>query len=224
VLEIVDLYALEHDRASWHYWIDHTPENVRYGSTLASEFPNAKFIHIVRDGRAVANSVLGLEWGPTTAREAADWWTQRVGFGLALESHLGSRSLRVRYEDLVENQERVLKDILAFVDPPQSALSQREHGFDIPEYTKRQHQLVNRDAVASRSEAWRTELDIYDISAFEDRCWDFLTYLGYERITDKRIRPGKKARIMRRIKAIGRLFKLRRYEKSKRRRALSEEA
>lgn len=95
---------------------------------FAEIFPEARFIHIVRDGRAVANSWLQMDWwggyrgpeqwlwGPLTAEARSDWEASGRSFvtlaGLSwrslMESYVvaaanldPSRYLEVRYEDLV---------------------------------------------------------------------------------------------------------------------------
>jgi hypothetical protein len=67
-------------------WVDHTPENVRFASTLFELFRDAKLVHIVRDGRAVAASIMPLPWGPNRIEPAALYWIQHVGQGLAAEA------------------------------------------------------------------------------------------------------------------------------------------
>ena len=59
-------------------WVDHTPWNLQFAHLLLQEFPEARFLHIVRDGRAVAASLLPRDWGPATAWEAAGFWLERV--------------------------------------------------------------------------------------------------------------------------------------------------
>jgi len=44
-------------------------------------FPNAQFIHIIRDGSDVAHSALKLPWGPDDVVRAAEWWNEHVWVG-----------------------------------------------------------------------------------------------------------------------------------------------
>ena len=63
--EVLKAYAgsLNH-HLDFKYWVDHTPVNLKFFMHLVKHYERAKFIHIVRDGRAVASSVIPLEWGP----------------------------------------------------------------------------------------------------------------------------------------------------------------
>ncbi|WP_413693899.1 sulfotransferase [Pseudoalteromonas sp. KJ10-2] len=58
--DILSLYAQD---KSVGYWIDHSPNNLMYAKLLNATFEDCYFIHIVRDGRAVAHSQIPLEWG-----------------------------------------------------------------------------------------------------------------------------------------------------------------
>lgn len=62
---IVTAYSQKVGKPAPAVWVDHTPANIRYAWTLLHLFPDAKMIHIIRDGRAVAASILPLDWGPT---------------------------------------------------------------------------------------------------------------------------------------------------------------
>ncbi|MEB3331449.1 MAG: sulfotransferase, partial [Synechococcaceae cyanobacterium] len=81
-------------------WIDHTPQNIEIGLALSHCFPGARLIEIVRDPRAVAASLLPLDWGPMAPAGVAALWSHRLAHGLALQQALGERIRRVRYEDL----------------------------------------------------------------------------------------------------------------------------
>ena len=83
-------------------WVDHTPDNIIFAPHLFALFPEARMIHLIRDGRATAASVMKLDWGPNTISSAANAWINRVAHGLAIESRYGrQRVMQVRYEELV---------------------------------------------------------------------------------------------------------------------------
>ena len=97
-------------------WIDHTPANIQYADTLAELFPAARFIHLVRDGRAVAASIIPLDWGANTIDRAAYSWKEYISYGIAAEASLGDdRILRVRFEDLIHQPHRTLERICLFL-------------------------------------------------------------------------------------------------------------
>lgn len=82
---------------------DKTPSYVRHIPLLSSEFPTSKFIHIIRDGRNVAQSLVQMPWGPKTIPGALDHWERRVRIGRKAGKKLGDRYVELRYEDLVDD-------------------------------------------------------------------------------------------------------------------------
>jgi hypothetical protein len=179
---IVKQYGANVDKPTSQYWIDHTPWNTQYGATLFELFPEAKMIHIVRDGRAVAASILSLkDWAKiTTVDQAAHYWLERVAYGLAAESSYGQeRVIRVRYEDLVCDPERELSRISAYLQIDYQPQMVDGCGFKVPNYTLRQHSLVGKPLDVTRIGAWENKLTPRQIEIFESMTGDMLRYLGY---------------------------------------------
>lgn len=106
-------------------------------------FPNSRFIHVVRDGRAVANSWLQMpwwlgyggperwQWGPLPERMAADWEASGRSFvvlagllwALLVDAFDGAapilpaeRWLEVRYEDVTAQPRQTFSTMLDFCD------------------------------------------------------------------------------------------------------------
>lgn len=168
-------------KTSFDFWIDHTPKNIWHLSLLFSVFPDAKAIHIVRDGRAVAASVMPLDWGPNTIMASAYWWVHHVAFGLAAETQFGSdRVLRVRYEDLVVEPGRELERICNWLGVDFVDEMQRGGGFNYPGGKFRYHALIHDAPNAARANAWMKSLSDRQIESFESQTRDLLPYLGYE--------------------------------------------
>jgi hypothetical protein len=180
------------DAGSLRAWIDHTPWNLRHAGLLARAFPDAVFVHIVRDGRAVAASVKPLSWGPNDALAAAHWWLENVALGLVAEADLGpERVLRVHYEDLVRDPETVAARIRAFAGlvppapgepgaPRTGSATADSSRFVAPTYTRSQHRLVELAPDPARIDAWRADLSAREVERFESVAETMLAHLGYE--------------------------------------------
>src|SRR5690606_9333198 len=120
IARILDYLALQYaekiEKTNIDILVDHTPNNLRFAATLHLWFPEAKFIHLVRDGRAVAASVIPLDWGPNTVIRAASWWAERVAHGLAAESFFGpEKILRIYYEELVTYPRKTMEKVSDFL-------------------------------------------------------------------------------------------------------------
>ncbi|MDR2877074.1 MAG: sulfotransferase [Chromatiales bacterium] len=109
--------------------------NNRRISALNKVFPNARYIHVIRDGREVADSLLRVEWwgghrvwwDGRTAEEmersgedsltiaARNWVYEMQELNHGLSSIAAQRILEVRYENLLADPERCLVDILGFI-------------------------------------------------------------------------------------------------------------
>jgi hypothetical protein len=132
---------------------------------FAEIFPESRFIHIIRDGRAVANSWLQTDWwggyrGPNHWQwgqlpvELQDEWTSAeqsfaalagIGWRLLMESFdrcaaimPAGKYYEVRYEDILAQPERSLRSIAEMIDLPWSGRLSRavsRHQFE----TSREH-------------------------------------------------------------------------------------
>jgi hypothetical protein len=176
---IVQRYATAVGKQNRRFWIDHTPSNINFARTLLELFPTAKMIHIVRDGRGVAASVMPLDWGPNSIVAAARWWVSSVSYGLAAESNLGERILRISYESLVRQPVSTCKRLVEFIGIEYDKAMAEGSGFMVPSYTARQHAYVGSAPRVSRIDAWKQALSPRQVEIFESETGDFLRYLGY---------------------------------------------
>ena len=147
-------------------------------------FPDAQFIHIIRDGRDVANSVLKLPWGPDDVVRAAEWWNEHVWVGRRVGAILGAeRYLEVRYERLVDDSERELRRCCNFLGEDYSPLMLSYHLSSddaIPLARRQQHNGFDRRPDRSRVCAWKREMNRYDVALFNKHASRMLLELGYE--------------------------------------------
>ncbi len=95
--------------------VDKTSSLGLRAAELASWWPNAKFIHLVRDGRNVAESHTRLGWYSTASAALTNWVCRENKINRQLSLIDPSRQLNVRYEDLVENPDKVCAQIFDFL-------------------------------------------------------------------------------------------------------------
>jgi hypothetical protein len=190
------LYAEKHGKQRWG---DKTPGYLRYMRRIEWVLPEARFIHLVRDGRDVALSVLPMNWGPGSITEAAELWVERV----TIAREQGARVehyMEVKYEDLVTDTEPVLRrvsDLLelpwdpAMLDYHERAEERlKEKARDLPRKSSRgdqpaaarmaSHAMAKEPPNPNRIGRWRTEMSAEDRALYESVAGDLLVELGYE--------------------------------------------
>jgi Sulfotransferase family len=102
-------------------WVDGTPENTFYMYSLSLLFPDARFIHLLRDPNQVAQSLMRFSQaggaGADLAEAAAySQWQQSVEYAVKGERALGrERVLRIGYAELVQSPEPTLRICLEFL-------------------------------------------------------------------------------------------------------------
>jgi hypothetical protein len=192
VRAIVRLYGMSVSKPNPTTWIDHTPTNLRHLRLLTRAFPDARAIHIVRGGRAVAASLMQIDWGPNTIAAAADYWTNRICHGLAAEMAFAGKFplIRVHYEQLVARPQEVVRSICDSLELSYLPEMARASGFAAPDYTASIHQLIGQPPDRRRIEGWRAKLTVREIEIFENLTGDLLSHLGYERDFEARARPA----------------------------------
>lgn len=148
-------------------WVDHTPDNFKYYTLLKPLFPDAKYIHIIRDGRAVCESFKKLDWGPNNAYSCSRHWAERLQQALIVEYAEGDNCRRVFFEDLVTEPEKNLNELCEFAGLPYSDEMVNGGGLIKPGFTEAQHQLVGKRPLAAKAHAWRTQLSQQELRDFE---------------------------------------------------------
>lgn len=175
-------------------WGDKTPRYVENIPELASLFPEARFIHLIRDGRDVALSYADVPFGPKNVAKAAELWANRVARGIRDGRELErGRYIEIMYSDLVEDNEGEIKDICSFL-----ALDFDPAMLD-PEKTKKgalaRAERFNphvKEQPIRRVRSWKTDMPPEHIEIFEAIAGDVLSELGFERRFPN---PGLSARI-----------------------------
>ena len=103
-------------------WVDGTPEYSHYVSALLRLFPQAKFIHMLRNPHDVVRSLMHFDrvgdW-KTDAHDGYKTWQRLTKSAFAAEQAFGSQKVRrFFHKDLVEQPEQLLQDIFAFIEEP----------------------------------------------------------------------------------------------------------
>lgn len=110
------------------YWGDKTPLNTFNAFKIGAVFPDARFIHVLRDGMDVVESYVraGLV---KSHEEAAERWVSSVEAAQLVERRYGEQFLEVRYEALVVEPARVVRGVCDFlgVDLEPDMLTATEH-------------------------------------------------------------------------------------------------
>jgi hypothetical protein len=102
--------------------LDKDPPNNRYVELLISLFPEGKFVHLIRDGREVAASLVdahrgwGESWAPRTVASAARIWREHVEG--ARTARKGRLYTEVRFEDLKGDPTNTLRELLICLGLP----------------------------------------------------------------------------------------------------------
>jgi hypothetical protein len=161
---------------------------------LARAFPHARFVHVLRDGRAVFNSqrlaVLSETGQPfeSSARRGAKRWSKAVAAFRSFAAEYPERAFEVRYESLIANRAKTLAALFAFIGvDPDAELSMPERAGDyVPERFGDLHKNVGSAPRLDRIEAWRAELPALERRIFEYHAASWLRAENYD--VDSRLR------------------------------------
>jgi hypothetical protein len=94
-------------------WINKTPEITRFGAECEDAIGPCKRIMMIRDGRDVIRSAVGLGWADP--RVLADWWKGMIVGSRHSGSIATDRYIEVRYEALLLDPTAEVNRILKFL-------------------------------------------------------------------------------------------------------------
>lgn len=113
IAEIYQVYARKRNKDIWG---DKTPAYTAHIHVLHRLFPEARYIHLIRDGRDVARSIVRQYWGPNNFIEALRYWKETVSAACKMLDMLPHHQvLELRFEDFVVAPKRHLQQIMDFM-------------------------------------------------------------------------------------------------------------
>lgn len=188
----VAAYALKHTqiRNPEFSRIDHTPSNIRCFHKLISIFPEARFIFMVRDPRAVYASVRDLDWGANTALKAGSVWIEYAALYFAVHKLMPERVFLIRYEDLVADPASHVKQICEFSQLDFSPEILEGGGLKLPKYTVAQHAKVGKAPDTNSIDKWKNKLSEREVMILEAACGTVMASFGYDRLMPDTYRIG----------------------------------
>ena len=187
VTGVLDLYGKARGKALVG---NKTPDSARRMHTLHGLWPEARFIHLIRDGRDVALSLMAWPkvtqkkpgtfhtWKDDPVSTSALWWELNVRRGREAGASLGpGLYYEMRYESLVSNSADQCAALCSFLGLP---FDDRMLGFykTPPRSKARQNHW---QPVTPGLRDWRTQMSVQDVERFEATVGGLLDELSYPR-------------------------------------------
>jgi hypothetical protein len=192
-------YQLSAERAGKARWGDKTPAYLLHLRSIQELLPEARFIHIIRDGRDVAVSVRQLWWKPEAGidRQAKEW-VRKIRKARQDGAHC-RYYMELRYEDLVREPETTLAAICDYLELPYDAamlsyhqsaaeklaqLQTRDRGSGDRNVTQEErmkiHAQAHKPPTEERIGRWKAELPREEAEQYHRVAGEMLTSLGYD--------------------------------------------
>ena len=167
-------------------WGEKTPQHVLHWGHVREALPNVPLLHIVRDGRDVAASLVAAHFGPKTIHAAAHRWRRYMRAIAAVKAAAARGQLHeIRYEELLRQPENVLRRVCAFLGEPYSPRLLEFHKDSAP-YSGygAEHRNLRSPLLAHNAARWQREMTRGDVRIFESVAARELTEYGYALATD----------------------------------------
>ena len=190
------LYAMKQGKPRFG---DKTPGYSGSMRAIEGVLPEARFVHIVRDGRDVALSVMSRGVKERTVPELAKRWKRRIKRARK-EGAKVEHYREIRYEDLIADTETELRKVCEFLELEwdEAMLTYHEQAAermaemsgelqgagekrDLPGgYRAEMHAATSKPPDPDRLDKWKREMSPADIEGFEEVAGDLLNDLGYD--------------------------------------------
>jgi hypothetical protein len=164
--------ALYSNRAGGRRWVEQTPQYTLHLEQMATYFPGARFLFMLRDGRQVVASLRNFV-EPLEHEEACRTWATFVRAGLTFaRSELGTQMRIVRYESIVSETEATIRDICTFLG---ESFCEKSVEFIGSKRINSSFEAKPADALRPRWMTWSTE----ERRSFHALAGELLIELGY---------------------------------------------
>jgi Sulfotransferase domain. len=175
-------------------WGEKTPHNLYYVREILEDFPDARFVHLIRDGRDVAVEQLRSAFGPTNILAAAKIWkrTQRAAARWRREVP-AEQWLDVRYEDLAANPEREVARVLDFLGEEHEASTLEFYRGETARRRARtrDHRPLGEPVSTAYTGIYRRYLSVWEQEVFAGVAGEELLAAGYVSDVEPLVLPAE---------------------------------
>lgn len=172
--------------------VDKTPQNLLYGEFIAKLFPDAYFLHVIRDPRSV---VLSIRHGaddfignwPRNPVDGARYWLKNFERARKVERY--SRNYReIRYEAMLETPVRELGGLLEWLGTAADDewIQAAVDASSMKEMKKGVSGTPQNFFRKGSAAGWRKEMSADDVATIEAELQGPMTELGYQFSQSKR--------------------------------------
>jgi Sulfotransferase family len=179
------MFAERHGKPRWG---DKRPAYAARMAAIWDLFPNAQFIHMVRDPRACVTSLRKLEWYDGQIAPAVELWERAINTANSWRPRLAAdQLLEVKYEDLVSEPRETLTRVATFarLAADEDALRQMLTYHELQETrSERYHANLRRPLDPSRMRGWMEALEEKEIAFVEEAAGPLMVQWSYEPVTD----------------------------------------
>jgi hypothetical protein len=169
-------------------WGDKRPAYAARMAAIWDLFPNAQFIHVVRDPRACVVSLRKLGWYDGQIAPAVELWERSINSANSWRPRLAAdQLLEVRYEDLVPNPRETLTRVATFAGlaADEDAMRQMLSYHELEETrSQRYHANLSRPLDPARISGWTADLEKPEIAFVEEAAGPFMRQWGYDAVAD----------------------------------------
>lgn len=186
------LFELYAEREGADRWGDKSPEHVRWLAEIRRDFPQARLIHLVRDGRDVAEAFQRMIYGPVSPLGLGREWARQVAYWRAYrEASTDDGLLEVRYEDLVREPREVLRRVFDFIDEPfiDTTEDYADTRLSTSLGTEPWHGSLQRGIRTDKIGIYRERFSAREVEIFESVAGEELTAYGYSLEYDDPVEP-----------------------------------
>lgn len=159
--------------------LERTPWHARHLGLIGEIYPDARILHVIRDGRDVARSLVAQPWGPETIAEAAAEWRETVTVARR-DAADNPRYREVRYERLLDEPAAEIEALYEWLALPDGSAA-------LPQALRAAGERANEGADPARGKPrWLTDWGRAEMRQFDAEAGELLEELGYERVDARR--------------------------------------
>lgn len=179
--------------------VESQPENIDNLDLLMSLYPEAYYLHVIRDPRSVFSSwkSIASTWSTpsvfkTHPIEFSERWLKDITQG-RLFSEKVKNYMEIKYEDLQNNGVAVLQNVYKWLEV-ESNREVAEHSIDacLINKLRKKANMPQGFFRKGESEGWKDELSAVEIKTVEYMLKELMDELAYERVNKNSLMPPLK--------------------------------